>query len=364
MANENPNGSQNNNRRNDQNDNKQKGGFPSWLILLAIVLAITIFSNRMLTTISGRNSEEVRYDQFLSAVNQDEVAEVTISNEDIRYVLRADKDKTFEKIYYTSVVPGVELTNLVTKMQKNGVEMTGDLGQDAMTTYLISYLLMPVVLFVILWLISRRIIKKTGGLGGFGGMGGIGKSKAKVYMEKETGVTVMHMAKECDAGDMILVKKQAIRPDETAEDLFKELAVLGADAIAEAIVEIQNGTAQRVPQDESQATYAPMLSRELSPIDWTRSSTQIIDQIRALIPWPCAAASILGANTKIFRAVPLGETKDAPGTLCARKKGIEAACGDGKSILITELQPDGGKRMAANAFLNGKRIAAGTVLDA
>ena len=125
----------------------------------------------------------------------------------------------------------------------------------------------------------------------------------------------MHMAKECDAGDMILVKKQAIRPDETAEDLFKELAVLGADAIAEAIVEIENGTAQRVPQDESQATYAPMLSR-------------------------------------------------VPGTLCARKKGIEAACGDGKSILITELQPDGGKRMAANAFLNGKRIAAGTVLDA
>ena len=89
-----------------------------------------------------------------------------------------------------------------------------------------------------------------------------------------------------------------------------------------------------------------------------------IDQIRALIPWPCAAASILGANTKIFHAVPLGETKDVPGTLCARKKGIEAACGDGKSILITELQPDGGKRMAANAFLNGKRIAAGTVLDA
>ena len=107
-----------------------------------------------------------------------------------------------------------------------------------------------------------------------------------------------------------------------------------------------------------------MLSRELSPIDWTRSSTQIIDQIRGLIPWPCAAASVLSANTKIFRAVPLGETKDVPGTLCARKRGIEAACGDGKSILITELQQEGGKRMAANAFLNGKRIAAGTILDA
>lgn len=182
--------------------------------------------------------------------------------------------------------------------------------------------------------------------------------------DKETGVTIMHMAKECDAGDMILVKKQPIRPDETAEELFSDLAALGADAISEAIEQIRNGTAQRVPQDAEQATHAPMLSRKLSPIDWTRSSTQIIDQIRGLIPWPCAAASVLGANTKIFRAVPLGETKDAPGTLRAVKKGIEAACGDGKSILITELQQEGGKRMAANAFLNGKRIAAGTILDA
>lgn len=182
--------------------------------------------------------------------------------------------------------------------------------------------------------------------------------------DKETGVTIMHVAKERDAGDMILVKKQLIRPDETAEELFSDLAALGADAISEAIEQIRNGTAQRVPQDAEQATHAPMLSRELSPIDWTRSSTQIIDQIRGLIPWPCAAASVLGANTKIFRAVPLGETKDAPGTLRAVKKGIEAACGDGKSILITELQQEGGKRMAANAFLNGKRIAAGTILDA
>ena len=134
MANENPNGSPNNNRQNDQNDNKQKGGFPSWLILLAIVALITIFGNQIVSSISGRNSEKVRYDQFLSAVNQDEVAKVTISNEDIRYVLRADKDKTFEKVYYTSVVPGVELTNLVIKMQKNGVEMTGGSSSTGRTS--------------------------------------------------------------------------------------------------------------------------------------------------------------------------------------------------------------------------------------
>ena len=119
--------------------------------------------------------------------------------------------------------------------------------------------------------------------------------------DKETGVTIMHMARECDTGDMILVKKQPIRPDETAEELFSDLAALGADAIAEAIDEIANGTAQRVPQNEAEATYAPMLSRGLSPIDWTRSSTQVIDQIRGLIPCP-APRRASSAQTRRFSA--------------------------------------------------------------
>lgn len=182
--------------------------------------------------------------------------------------------------------------------------------------------------------------------------------------EKETGVTIMHMAKECDTGDMILTKTQPIRPEETAEELFSELAVLGTQALREALAQIESGSATRTPQIESEATYAPMLSRALSPIDWTKTSTQLIDQIRGLIPWPCASASIGGVNMKIFSAEPSGETKESAGTLYARKGGIEAACGDGKSILITQLQPDGGKRMAANAYLNGRRITAGTKLDA
>lgn len=182
--------------------------------------------------------------------------------------------------------------------------------------------------------------------------------------DEETGVTIMHMAKECDTGDMILTKTQAIRPEETAEELFSELAVLGVEALREAIAQIKAGTAVRTPQNENEATYAPMLSRALSPIDWTKTSRQIIDQIRGLIPWPCASASIGGVTMKIFCARPNGETNDPAGTLHARKGGIEAACGDGTSILITELQPDGGKRMAAGAYLNGRRIAAGTVLDA
>ena len=168
--------------------------------------------------------------------------------------------------------------------------------------------------------------------------------------EEETGVTIMHMAKECDTGDMILMKKMPIPHDMTAEDLFTALAKLGADAISEAITRIADGTATRTPQNHADATYAPMLSRELSPIDWTRTSRQILDQIRGLIPWPCAVTTLGTQTVKVYRAETLGETQEIAGRMKAAKRGIEVACGDGVNILITELQPEGGKRMAANAF--------------
>ena len=181
--------------------------------------------------------------------------------------------------------------------------------------------------------------------------------------EEETGVTIMHMAKECDTGDMILVKKMPIPLDMNAEELFRELAKLGTDAISEAIEKIADGMATRTPQDHANASYAPMLSRSLSPIDWHRTSRQILDQIRGLIPWPCAATMLGEQNVKVYRAESLGATQEVAGKMKATKRGVEVACGDGTSILITELQAEGGKRMAANAYLNGKRIAAGTYLN-
>ena len=104
-------------------------------------------------------------------------------------------------------------------------------------------------------------------------------------------------------------------------------------------------------------TYAPMLSREMSPIDWSRPARAIDCQVRGLIPWPCAATELAGQRFKVFATAPGQSTDKAPGTiLAAGKRGIEVACGDGQSLLITELQAEGGKRMAASAYLLGHPI--------
>ena len=173
----------------------------------------------------------------------------------------------------------------------------------------------------------------------------------------ETGVTIMYMAKELDAGDIIHQKSTAICNDEDALTLTARLAELGAEALSETVEALAAGTATRTPQEHEKHTYASMLSREMSPIDWSRSARTINCQVRGLIPWPCASTELAGTKFKIYKTVIGGDTTKAAGTiLSAGKKGIEVACGDGKSLLITELQAEGGKRMAASAYLLGHPI--------
>lgn len=175
--------------------------------------------------------------------------------------------------------------------------------------------------------------------------------------EEETGVSIMYMAKELDAGDVILQKTTPISDEEDALQLTIRLAQLGADALSEAVKALDSGSATRTPQDHEKHTYASMLSKEMSPIDWNRSAREIDCQVRGLIPWPCATTDLAGTRFKVYRTAPGNKTDKEPGTiLSAGKMGIEVACGDGKSLLITELQAEGGKRMAAGAYLLGHPI--------
>ena len=172
--------------------------------------------------------------------------------------------------------------------------------------------------------------------------------------EAETGVSIMYMAKELAAGDVILQKTTPIGEQEDAQALTARLAELGAQALSEAVEALRNGTASRTPQDASRQTYASMLSREMSPIDWNRTARQINCQVRGLIPWPCATTELAGQRFKIYETALGRETAAAPGTvLSAGKQGIEVACGDGRSLYLTQLQAEGGKRMAAAAYLLG-----------
>lgn len=175
--------------------------------------------------------------------------------------------------------------------------------------------------------------------------------------EAETGVSLMYMTRRLDAGDVIATARTAIGAEETAPELWDRLAKLGGELLVATIPHLQDGTASRTPQDESVFTYAPMLTKAMSPVDWNRSAAAIHNQIRGLQPWPCAVAEIDGRLCKLFRAEIGGETKAVPGTILrADKQGIEVACGDGRSLRILELQGEGGKRMNAASYLNGHPI--------
>ena len=100
-----------------------------------------------------------------------------------------------------------------------------------------------------------------------------------------------------------------------------------------------------------------MLSRDMSPLDWSRPAQALVNQVRGLIPWPCAVTEVAGVRWKVYRAHVGPETNRAPGTiLSAGKDSVAVACGDGKSLVITELQADGGKRMAPADYLRGHPI--------
>ena len=173
--------------------------------------------------------------------------------------------------------------------------------------------------------------------------------------ETETGVTIMYMAEGLDTGDIISQRATAIDPDETVEALHDRLALLGAELLGETVAAIGAGTAQRVPQNDAESCYAPMLSRQLSPIDFSRSAHEIHNQVRGLIPWPATTMEIKGQTFKIFAVEETGmdSTQGAGTLLGADRQGINVVCGDGKVLRILELQAPGKKRMRAVDYLRG-----------
>lgn len=193
--------------------------------------------------------------------------------------------------------------------------------------------------------------------------------RAIMSAEARTGVTIMHMDRRVDAGDIIWQEGIPIGSEETFGSLERRLAGLGARLAVEVLDLLATGQAPRSPQEESLATYAPALEREDEEVHWDKGAEEIAALIRALDPEPGAHTHLGEMEVKIWRARPwtatpiAGGLEQKPGRVTGLEKGrgILVACGPG-TLLLEEVQPAGGRRMEALAFANGYRIKAGTLL--
>lgn len=178
---------------------------------------------------------------------------------------------------------------------------------------------------------------------------------AVVNGETETGVTIMDMVAELDAGDIIAQVSTPISFNETVEIVHDRLALLGGELLAKTVLEIQNGTAVRTAQDPDKVTFAPMLSRDLCPLDFQKSALELHNQIRGLTPWPATQMELAGESIKVFGStLPDISTEKASGSIVsATKDGIDLACGDGKVLRLTLVQAQGGRKMSVDDYLRG-----------
>lgn len=169
---------------------------------------------------------------------------------------------------------------------------------------------------------------------------------------EETGVTAMYLTREMDAGDIIDVSRTPIGENETAGELLDRLAVLGADLLSKTLSRFAQGEVEGTAQNASQVSYAPMLDKSMSPIDWTKTARQVHNHVRGLHPWPVATAEIQGKLFKVH-ATRVAEGSGEPGQILGlTKTGLLVACGEG-AVEILSLQAEGGKRMSAPDYFRG-----------
>ncbi len=181
--------------------------------------------------------------------------------------------------------------------------------------------------------------------------------------EKETGVTTMYMAKGMDTGDMLLKEKIEVSSQDTYGSIHDKLCVIGAELLLKTIEGLEKDTLQRIPQQEQEATYAPMLTKESGHIDWSKKCDEFICLIHGLDPAPTAYTIYEEEVLKLWQAEKVQQPSGKIGEITAiTKKGFVVTAADG-SILVTEVQAKGKKRMGADAYLRGHQIKIGTILQ-
>ena len=192
--------------------------------------------------------------------------------------------------------------------------------------------------------------------------------RATIAGEKETGITIIKLVREMDAGPILLTRTRPLGPDETSDDIEGDLATIGADVLIEAINALQQGKVSLREQDHEQATLAPRLTKRDGAINWNAPATEIHNQVRGLHPWPHAYTYLekhryVILRTSVKESTTSSSTLDRarPGTVIeARGEILDVEAGLGTVIRILEIQPEGKRRQSAQAFLAGHHITIGT----
>ena len=181
--------------------------------------------------------------------------------------------------------------------------------------------------------------------------------------ETVTGVTTMQMNAGLDTGDMLVKEEVVITPDDTGETLHDKLAIAGVNTIRETIKQIESGTLNPIPQDDSLSCYAPMINKATGYIDFSMSATDIYNLVRALNSYPYASTQYLGTRFKVISAkVADGEYKGENGEILdVSKEGILVKCKDG-ALLVTDVQFEGKKKMPVAEYIKGNTIEKGIIL--
>lgn len=179
--------------------------------------------------------------------------------------------------------------------------------------------------------------------------------RAVMAGETETGVTIMRVVPALDAGPILAYCPRPVGPDETSQEIERDLAELGGPLLVETLDRLVAGRVDETPQDERLATYAPRLAKEEGRIDWHRPAAELHNQVRGLHPWPHAYTFLGGTRLILLRSRPdPGRTADAPGTIVeARGHDLCVAAGAGSMLRILEIQPEGRRSMSAQEFLAG-----------
>ncbi len=187
---------------------------------------------------------------------------------------------------------------------------------------------------------------------------------AVVNGDSHTGVTTMLLNEGMDTGDMLEKAETPIGENETAGELFERLSALGAKLIVSTLEKLEKGEITPEKQDEAQATFAPIISKEMAILDFSKSAGSLSDMVRGFNPWPIAYTILDGKRLKVYSARVAGKTNAPAGSVTRSERSLCVSCGDGMELELLDIQLEGSKRMPAAEWLKGRSVAEGTVLGA